>query len=163
MDKYPSITYTNDGKWQLLSDYTVKYISDSRISCKVESVTVPKGFRTNLASVPRIFWVFIAPFDLSLAAPIVHDYLYKNDGVIEVFTSAHGKLFSGKEKRFTQRKADQLFYSLMKREGVSWYRRIPAYLMVRLFARRWRLNKTWNVLRLLGIGGLIFLLVWIIR
>ena len=43
---------------------------------KTETITVPKGFVTDLASVPRAMWAFIAPFDVARAA-IIHDLLYK--------------------------------------------------------------------------------------
>ena len=43
---------------------------------KTESITVPTGFVTDLASVPRAMWWLIAPFDVARAA-IVHDILYK--------------------------------------------------------------------------------------
>ncbi len=39
-------------------------------------VTVPKGFVTDLASVPRAVWWLISPWDIARAA-IVHDLLYK--------------------------------------------------------------------------------------
>tara|TARA_A100001011_G_scaffold278263_1_gene288050 strand:+ start:2571 stop:3062 length:492 start_codon:yes stop_codon:yes gene_type:complete len=44
---------------------------------KKGKVTVPKGFVTDMASVPRICWAFIAPFDVARAA-VIHDLLYKN-------------------------------------------------------------------------------------
>ena len=43
---------------------------------KTESITVPTGFVTDLASVPRAMWWLIAPFDVARAA-IIHDLLYK--------------------------------------------------------------------------------------
>ena len=43
---------------------------------KTESITVPTGFVTDLASVPRAMWWLITPFDVARAA-IVHDILYK--------------------------------------------------------------------------------------
>ena len=42
---------------------------------KNNKITVPKGFKTDLASVPRFAWWFIAPFDVARAG-VVHDYLY---------------------------------------------------------------------------------------
>jgi len=42
---------------------------------KNNKITVPKGFKTDLASVPRACWWFIAPFDVARAG-VVHDYLY---------------------------------------------------------------------------------------
>ena len=41
-----------------------------------ETITVPTGFVTDLASVPRAMWWLIAPFDVARAA-IIHDLLYK--------------------------------------------------------------------------------------
>ena len=43
---------------------------------KTESIVVPSGFETDLASVPRAAWALIAPWDVARAA-IVHDILYK--------------------------------------------------------------------------------------
>ena len=42
---------------------------------KNNKITVPKGFKTDLASVPRGIWWLIAPFDIARAG-VVHDYLY---------------------------------------------------------------------------------------
>jgi len=39
---------------------------------KTETITVPTGFVTDLASVPRAMWWAIAPFDVARAA-IIHD------------------------------------------------------------------------------------------
>lgn len=38
-------------------------------------ITVAKGFETDMASVPRILWNVISPFDTARAA-VIHDYLY---------------------------------------------------------------------------------------
>jgi hypothetical protein len=38
-------------------------------------ITVPKGFKTDLASVPRVCWVLVAPFDVARPG-VVHDYIY---------------------------------------------------------------------------------------
>jgi hypothetical protein len=78
-------------KWMLgrdlsytTSDLTVEEIDAlkgvgvkvKRDTNKTETITVPKGFITDLASVPRALWAFIAPFDVARAA-IIHDLLYK--------------------------------------------------------------------------------------
>ena len=39
-------------------------------------VSVPQGFRTDFASVPRIFWRIVPPVGLYGKAAVVHDYLY---------------------------------------------------------------------------------------
>ena len=47
------------------------------VSVKGSRITVKKNFVTDLASVPRICWAFIAPWDVARAA-IIHDLLYKS-------------------------------------------------------------------------------------
>ena len=47
------------------------------IKCPASRITCEKGFVTDLASVPRICWAFIAPWDVARAA-IIHDFLYKS-------------------------------------------------------------------------------------
>jgi hypothetical protein len=43
---------------------------------KYQSVTVPKYFVTDLASVPRVFWSWLRPDGLYAYAAVIHDYLY---------------------------------------------------------------------------------------
>ena len=39
--------------------------------------TVPKGFRTNFANIPRVAWTIINPVDCRIReASVLHDYLY---------------------------------------------------------------------------------------
>ncbi|MDK2062782.1 DUF1353 domain-containing protein [Aliarcobacter butzleri] len=43
-----------------------------------ENIEVPKGFETNGADIPRIFWIIVPPFKPKyLPAVLVHDYLIK--------------------------------------------------------------------------------------
>ena len=43
---------------------------------KYKDITVPKGYETNGADVPRIFWSFFPPYRSDyLPAVVVHDYL----------------------------------------------------------------------------------------
>lgn len=80
------------------------------------NLTVPVGFETDLASVPRFFWRVIAPHELSLEAAIVHDWIYRNPNV------PHTRL-----------EADRVLWSLMTQRKVSLWRRLLAYWAVRLF------------------------------
>jgi hypothetical protein len=83
----------------------VPFIVDTSIG----TITVPKGFETDFASVPRFFWRIIPPWGKYSPAAVVHDYLY--------FNGECGK-----------KKADQVFLELMKRLGVSsWKRRVMFY------------------------------------
>ena len=54
----------------------LKLSAVKRDTNKTETITVPVGFKTDLASTPRTLWAVIAPFDIARAA-IIHDLLYK--------------------------------------------------------------------------------------
>jgi hypothetical protein len=43
---------------------------------ELPQVTVPKGFVTDLASIPRVFWSLLRPDGEYAYAAIIHDYLY---------------------------------------------------------------------------------------
>lgn len=60
----------DDGNWRLIADLV--YQSD----VAGRTFTVPTGFVTNFASVPRIPIVYELAGDTSSAAATVHDYLY---------------------------------------------------------------------------------------
>lgn len=63
---YPLLQPTNNNKFVLLEEYRYK------------EVEIPKGFETNGADIPRIFWSIIPPFKPKyLPAVLVHDYLIK--------------------------------------------------------------------------------------
>ena len=47
-----------------------------KVSTPGNKITVKKGFKTDLASVPRACWNIISPWDVARAA-IIHDLLYK--------------------------------------------------------------------------------------
>ena len=58
----------------MLRDCEVKVRNDNKTDQYV--VTIPKGYVTDMASVPRAIWAFIAPFDVARAA-VVHDIMYE--------------------------------------------------------------------------------------
>ena len=65
-----ALSYTNpDLDTDTLKEIGVEVTSAGKITCK-------NDFVTDLASVPRICWMFIAPWDIARAA-IIHDLLYK--------------------------------------------------------------------------------------
>lgn len=81
----------------------------------VTYIEVPAGFTTDLASVPRVVWSVISPWDLALEA-IFHDRLYEQQTV-------------------KRRVADQTLLSMMEDRGVPWAMRWAVYLAVRLGGR----------------------------
>ena len=53
-------------------------------------IIIPKGFLTDLSSVPKILWSFLPPYGKFLLAPLVHDYLY-------IVDQSRGRKFADKE------------------------------------------------------------------
>jgi uncharacterized membrane protein len=101
---------------------------------------IPKGFNFDLASIPRLLWFLIAPFELSIAAPLVHDYLYRVGGNLQPNIVSH-KMNDVLKPILTMNKdeVDQIFLEMMKDEGISNWRRKCAYLAVRIFGElSWR-------------------------
>lgn len=60
----------DDGRWRVV--VPLEYESD----IAKRTITVPVGFVTDLASVPRLPVVYLACGDRASEAAIVHDYLY---------------------------------------------------------------------------------------
>lgn len=114
----PVLTSVQAGLWRLEMDYQAEL--------QGRTITVPATFEFDLASVPRLFWPVIAPFELSVAAPLLHDFLYRYkgsppaDSIVPV--GALGR-----------KAVDRLFLELMTREGISPLRAFAAYAAVRLF------------------------------
>lgn len=76
---------------------------------------IPANFETDLASIPKIAWIIIAPAHSSLIRPsIVHDWFYR------------------KTCDFTREEADLIFYHMLKNDGIS---EIDASIMY--YAVRW--------------------------
>jgi len=95
-------------------------------------VMIPVGYKTNLASVPRIFWVFVAPYELSENAPLVHDYLYDHAGISTPIYNPDGTKNS--DVTITKYQADKYFRQIMKLKGVGIIKRNIAFWAVKLFA-----------------------------
>lgn len=77
---------------------------------------IPQDFKTDLASIPRPLWSFIAPQYSGFVAPaILHDYLYR--------CSNHDN------RKF----ADEVLYSSLVTGGVKKFTAVKFYVAVRLF------------------------------
>ena len=121
--------YANEVK--ALKDVGVEIVRDTN---KTETITVPTGFITDLASTPRILWNVIAPFDVARAA-IVHDLLYKS---IRQYRWTKGLIEEDKELIANAKKAsDKVFLLAMKdaQPKVSGWKIYSAWKAVDLFGR----------------------------
>ncbi|ECW0107059.1 DUF1353 domain-containing protein [Salmonella enterica] len=88
------------------------YLSDDNS----DVIEVPAGFVTDLATVPRIFWILLPPDGKYAKAAIIHDYLYDN-------------------ALRTKQEADRIFLDGMTVLGVPKWKRTVMYWAVRLFGR----------------------------
>ena len=80
-------------------------------------LTIPPGFKTDFASVPRIFSRAIPKMDDHMPAAVVHDFLYR-------------------QGTLTRKEADDLFLSLMKELGIPYWKRYSMYWGVRAGGRK---------------------------
>lgn len=82
------------------------------------TLIVPAGFESDGASVPRFLWSSVSPQidPRTLAGAIAHDYIYR--------TQPAG---------WTKAEADDMFYDIIREDGLSWWKAQKAYRGVRLF------------------------------
>lgn len=112
----PKIEMLEDGRhFRLLEDYSYYITVEGG-----ETITVPAGYVTDFASVPRLFWTFgIDPFGLPARAALPHDYLYTTGGRIKV-------------PPYTKEDADRFFFEGMVVLGVNKIKRYLMWLAVRV-------------------------------
>jgi hypothetical protein len=115
----PTYSAFGDGKW---------FFTAKRIAWKpnpgqegdYNKTNVPKGFVTDLASIPKAFWSLMPRDGVYLAAAIIHDYNY----------------WFQEQTRF---QADKIFDLGMQELGVSYLTRKTIYHSVRIGG-----NFSWN-------------------
>jgi len=111
--KHPPLQPLPDGiHWEVTEEFRYYIRSEN----SGDFITVPKGFVTDGASIPRIFWSIVGPpwGDYGYAA-IVHDFLY------------HTQPCSRKE-------ADRIFLEAMQVLKVNKFKRWLMYRMVRMWS-----------------------------
>lgn len=91
-------------------------------------LVVPAGFKSDGASVPRFFWrcVFPPGDSKALRAAFAHDFIYREH-----------------PQGWTKADADNMFYDLLREDGVSWLSSQGAYWGVRLCG-----GPAWNALKI---------------
>lgn len=79
-----------------------------------EKLIVPRGYITDLASIPRVFRAVFNVNGLLRAPAVLHDYLYSS-------------------QRFTRAECDAIFLEAMESRGISRAERYAVYAAVRSF------------------------------
>ena len=139
-----SAEYNPPRKWILerALSYTNPDIDEDaleRVGVKVKGskITCAKDFETDLASVPRICWAFIAPWDVARAA-IIHDLLYKR---IRQYRAGKRQELANLEDpriiREAKKASDDVFHMAMKdaEPSVAGWKIAAAYYSVKMFGR----------------------------
>lgn len=96
------------------------------VEWKNSFVYVPVGFECDGASVPEFLWGTVSPRidPRTLRGAIAHDYIYRHH-----------------PPGWTKRKADSLFYHLIRKDGLGWWRSQKAYWGVFFFGKSaWNAN-----------------------
>lgn len=99
-----------------------KFILEKTYKYKVNGlvITIPEGFETDLASVPKVFRNIVNSYGKNYTrASIVHDWLYSKECDIDI----------------TRKQADDIFLQIMKERGVNFIKRQAIYLAVRTFGK----------------------------
>ena len=107
------------------------------VSAQGFEIFVKKDFVTDLASVPRMCWAFVAPWDVARAA-IIHDLLYKRIRQYRVKCSKCLKNFEDPKVISAAKKAsDDVFHMAMKdaNPSVAGWKIAAAYYAVKMFGR----------------------------
>lgn len=102
----------------------ITLLEDLNVEFNGKHITVPAGFQSDGASVPEFLWDSVSPKidQRTLRGAVVHDYLYRTA-----------------DEQWTRKEADELFYELIREDGLSWWRAQKAYWGVRLFgSSAWR-------------------------
>lgn len=86
------------------------------------TITVPKGFKTDFASVPRILWSVLPPIGTYTESAVLHDFLYYK-----------GKYATVQHEQLTREKADKIFLAAMLSQDVNKFTAYFMYGGVRIF------------------------------
>ena len=116
----PCVMYVG-GKdpWIVVNDGIYRSAIDEAIACFPGGlITIEEGYRTDLASVPRLPWIYAGFGDRAVNASILHDWLYSN-------------------RLGTRTLADRLFLEAMgaERDPRQIWKQHLMYLAVRLFGQ----------------------------
>ncbi len=113
---FHQVIFINNACIKPYKGYDYRTCEPMRVKIDGKKITVPKNFKTDLASIPRILWPIFAPQYSGFVAPaILHDYLYR--------------CHSDANRQF----ADDVLYSALLTEDVTAFTASKFYTAARLF------------------------------
>ena len=119
--------HQNDDGHNFTVDQEFKFVTANGLT-----ITVPSGFQTDLASVPKIFWNIIPPFGFVTDGSVVHDFLYRHSGFIE-------NAYHGTPRQLTRKECDDVLLEAMRDCHTPKWQQVVIYRAVRWFGwAAWR-------------------------
>lgn len=120
--------YTNDGNIYVLEDrYVINFSKYFNFD-----IVVPKDYKSDLASVPRLLRFIIDRASLGTVAPLLHDYVcFKKGKIIDT----NGVLYE-----LTWFECHLLFLLVMNITGINWFRSTMCFLAVLIGVKYWETN-----------------------
>jgi Protein of unknown function (DUF1353) len=118
---HPSI---RDGRslWRLERDLTYRTLAG-------DAITIPQGFITDLASIPRPFWDIFPPDGPWTEAAVVHDCLYFTCGGLDLW---QGRRCISRASAYTRAESDGILREAMADIGVGLVARTLIWSGVRI-------------------------------
>lgn len=112
-----TVTKLKNGRWKVSRGFRY-YVGKEGGS---DFVDVPKGFDTDFASVPQIFWNILPPDGQYTQAAVLHDFLY----------GVQGNAPEGKHR--SRQECDNIFYEAMGILGVPQWKRSVMWIALKFF------------------------------
>lgn len=135
----PNLAPINNKEYYLLKPYTYDWVYRD----KNYRVTVPEGFITDGASIPKPFWSLagLKPDGLYRAAAVIHDYFYAFRGDppdgsfirLDPATMEWVTVRKADKAALTRKEIDDLFIRIMREAGVDGWAANSMYWSVRVF------------------------------
>jgi hypothetical protein len=96
--------------------YNFMLCDDFVVDINSKPYVIPKGFTTDLASIPRALWSIYSPSRTeTIAAAVVHDYLYFCPNAL------------------SRKESDSIFYDILILQGIPYQTAFKYWMAVRLF------------------------------
>ncbi len=114
--------------WVVVEPFTY-VVGDYETS--TETITVPKGFETDLASIPRAFWSIAPPDDSYAQAAVLNDWLCWTRGWSSV-------VLRGPCQFYSVRRTSDVFNEAMGVLGVAPWKRAIMFRAVLMFGPKWK-------------------------
>jgi|SRR5882762_8854416 len=137
--KSPVIKILNDTDFELVEPFLYRWVAD-----KSYQITIPNGFVTDGASVPRFCWSLtgLLPSGVHLGAAVVHDYLYQRRGLLndgELSVNIRDDQWLPVDQTWTREQCDNMFANIMTKAGETPWKNHAMYWAVRIFG-----GAAWN-------------------